>query len=119
MRKSSEIFPYSTLEYIFGVCRFNSSYYLLQTFIQMHAHILYTMKTTIHAEPNFYDFHCQVLFIQTIYKLDESYAFLNMGGVRSRKYCAISDMTTTWGLRREVVLRINLSRASIEAWRML
>ena len=37
----------------------------------MHAHILYTMKTTIHAEPNFYDFHFQVLFIQTIYKLDE------------------------------------------------
>ena len=38
-----------------------------------------------------------------------------MGGVRSRKYCAsISDMTTTWGLRREVVLLINLPRASIE-----
>ena len=38
--------------------------------------------------------------------------FLNMGGVRSRKYCAsISDMTTTWGLRREVVLHINLPRA--------
>ena len=79
-----------------------------------------------------------ILFIQTIYKLegfsfiiayvysqwwycaDRSNAFLNMGGVRSRKYCAsISDMTTTWGLRREVVLRINLPRASIEAWRML
>ena len=43
-----------------------------------------------------------------------------MGGVRSRKYCAsISDMTTTWGLGREVVLRINLPRASIEAWWML
>ena len=43
-----------------------------------------------------------------------------MGGVRSRKYCdSISDMTTTWGLRWEVVLRINLPRASIEAWRML
>ena len=38
-----------------------------------------------------------------------------MGGVRSRKYGAsISDMTTTWGLRREVVLHINLPRASIE-----
>ena len=97
------------------------------------------MNTTINAEPNLYDFHCQVLFIQTTYKLDEglfkhncyvysqwwycadrSYAFLNMGGVRSRKYCAsISDMTTMWSLRREVVLRINLPRASIEAWRML
>ena len=98
------------------------------------------MNTTIHAEPNCYDFHCQVLFIQTIYKLedlfmhncicvftiiqwycaDRSNALLNMGGVRSRKYCAsISDMTTTWGLRREVVIRINLPRASIEAWRML
>ena len=31
-------------------------------------HILYSMNTTINAEPNFYDFHCQVLFIQTIYK---------------------------------------------------
>ena len=78
------------------------------------------MNTTINAEPNLYDFRCQVLFIQTKYKLDESlfmhnyiwysqwwycadrsYAFLNMGGARSRKYCAsISDMTTTWGLRR-------------------
>ena len=28
-------------------------------------------------------------------------------------------MTTTWGLGREVVLLINLSRASIEAWQML
>ena len=54
------------------------------------------------------------------YCADISYAFLIMGGVRSRKYCAsISDMTTTWGLRREVVLRINLPRASIEACRML
>ena len=80
----------------------------------------------------------QLLFIQTIYKLKVcscitayvysqwwycahmSNAFLNMGEVRSRKYCAsISDMTTTWGLRREVVLRINLPRASIEAWQML
>ena len=97
------------------------------------------MNTTIHAEPNFYDFHCQVLFIQKYtnlmkvcsciivyvysqwwYCAERSYAFLSMGGVRSRKYCAsISDMTTTWGLRREVVLRINLPRASIEAWRML
>ena len=34
-------------------------------------HILYTMNTTINAEPNFDDFHCQVLFMQTIYKLDE------------------------------------------------
>ena len=48
------------------------SYYLLQTFIQMHVHILYTMNTTINAEPNFYDLHYQVLFIQTIYKLDEA-----------------------------------------------
>ena len=32
---------------------------------------VYTMNTTINAEPNFYDFHCQVLFIQTIYKLDD------------------------------------------------
>ena len=60
------------------------------------------------------------VYSQWWYCADRSYAFLNMGGVRSRKYCAsISDMTTTWGLRREVVLRINLSRASIEAWRML
>ena len=76
-------------------------------------------------------FSLSSLFIQTIYKLayvysqlwycaDSSYAFLSMCGVRSRKYCAsISDMTTTWGLRREVVLSINLPRASIEAWRML
>ena len=43
-----------------------------------------------------------------------------MGGVRSRKYCAsISDMTTWWGLRREEVLRVNLPRTSLEAWRML
>ena len=60
------------------------------------------------------------VYSQWWYCADRSYAFLNMGGVRSRKYCAsISDMTTTWGLRREVVLRINLPRASIEAWRML
>ena len=59
------------------------------------------------------------VYSQWWYCADISYAFLNMGGVRSRKYCAISDMTTTWGLRREVVLLINLSRASIEAWRML
>ena len=60
------------------------------------------------------------VYSQWWYCADRSYAFLNMGGVRSRKYCAsISDMTTKWGLRREVVLRINLPRASIEAWRML
>ena len=102
---------------------------------------LYTMNTTINAEPNFYDFHCQVLFTQTIYKLDEGLfmhncicvftmmvlcrqksRFLNMGGVRSRKYCAsISDMTTTWDLRRDVVLRINvfIKSIKIEARRML
>ena len=60
------------------------------------------------------------VYSQWWYCADRSYAFLNMGGVRARKYCAsISDMTTTWGLRREVVLRINLPRASIEAWRIL
>ena len=46
--------------------------------------------------------------------------FPKHGRSQSRKYCAsISDMTTTWGLGREVVLRINLPRASIEAWWML
>ena len=67
-------------------------------------------------------YSCIIAYVnsQWWYCADRSYAFLNMGGVRSRKYCASrSDMTTTWGLRREVVLRINLSRASIEAWRML
>ena len=60
------------------------------------------------------------VYSQWWYCADRSYAFLNMGGVSSRKYYAsISDMTTTWGLRREVVIRINLPRASIEAWRML
>ena len=60
------------------------------------------------------------VYSQRWYCADRSYAFLSMGGVRSRKYCAsISDMTTTCGLRREVVLRINLPRASIEARRML
>ena len=60
------------------------------------------------------------VYSQWWYCADRSYAFLNMGGVRSRKYCAyISDMTTTWGLRRQVVLRIKLPRASIDAWRML
>ena len=65
---------------------------------------------------------CIVAYVysQWWYCADISNAFLNMGGVRSRKYCAsISDMTTTWGLRGEVVLRINLPRASIEVWRML
>ena len=37
----------------------------------MHVHLLYTMNKT------FYDFHCQVLFIQTIYKLDEG-LFMHM-----------------------------------------
>ena len=60
------------------------------------------------------------VYSQWWYCADRSNVFLNMGGVRSRKYCAsISDMTTTWALRREVVLRINLPRASIEAWRIL
>ena len=60
------------------------------------------------------------VYSQWWYCADRSHAFLNMGGVRSRKYCAyISDMTTTWGLRRQVVLRIKLPRASIDAWRML
>ena len=51
---------------------------------------------------------CAYVYSQWWYCADRSYAFLNMGGVRSRRYCAsISDMTATWGLRREVVLRIN------------
>ena len=103
----------------------------------MHVHILYTINTTINAEPNFvwfslssfihnnniqtwWRFVHEYVYSQWWYCADRSYAFLSMGGVRSRKYCAsISDMTTTWGLCREVVLRINLPRASIEAWRML
>ena len=103
----------------------------------MHVHVLYTINTTINAEPNVVWFsppsfihinnlqtwwrciHAYV-YSQWWYCADRSYAFLNMGGVRSRKYCAsISDMTTTWDLRRDVVLRINVPRASIEAWRML
>ena len=95
------------------------------------------MNKTINAEPTFLWFslssfihtnniqtwwrfvHAYV-YSQWWYCADRSYAFLSMGAVRSRKYCAsIYDMTTAWGLRREVVLRINLPRASIEAWRML
>ena len=43
-------------------------------FVADIAHILYTMNTTIHAEPNVYDFHCQVYSYKQyslIYKLDE------------------------------------------------
>ena len=83
----------------------------------MHVHLLYTMNKTINAEPNFLWFslssfihmnniqtwwrfvHAYV-YSQWWYCADRSYAFLNMGGVRSRKYCAsISNMTTAWGLR--------------------
>ena len=40
------------------------------------------------------------VYSQWWYCADRSYAFLNMGGVRSRKYGAsISDRTTAWGLR--------------------
>ena len=43
----------------------------------MHVHILYTMDTTIMQNPFLCDFHCQVLFMQTIYKLDED-LFMHM-----------------------------------------
>ena len=94
----------------------------------MHVHILYTINTTINAEPNFvwfslssfihinnlqtwWRFVHEYVYSQWWYCADRSYAFLNMGRVRSRKYCAsLSDMTTTWGLCREVDLRINLPR---------
>ena len=95
-----------------------------QLYMQNPIFMIFTVK--------FYSYHqytnlmkvcsCIIAYVysQWWHCADRSYAFLNMGGVRSRKYCAsISDRTTTWGLRREVVLRINLPRASIEAWRML
>ena len=60
------------------------------------------------------------VYSQWWYCADICNAFLSMGGVRSRKYCAsISDMTTTWTWRRLWHLSSNSSRIWRIVWLIL
>ena len=103
----------------------------------MHVHILYTINTSINAEPNFYDFHCQVLFIQTIYKLEglfmhncicvftmmvlcrQKLRFPKHGRSQVKKVlCFYIWYDHHVGLTSRGGYPHSFTRASIEAWRM-
>ena len=83
------------------------------------------MKTTIHAEPNVYDFHCQVLFIQTIYKLDEGLFMHNCICVFTMMVLCRHKLRFPKHGRSQVkkilcfYIWYDHHMGSIEAWRML